>query len=58
MAGTGNPEHLLWLDGPGIRILAELAGVGLVAGDEEQWTRGNRVDIVEGVEVHELEAAG
>ena len=41
-----------------VRVFAELDGVRLFARDEQHGARGNRLDVRERVEVHELDVAG
>lgn len=54
VAGTRDPDQLLGLGSTPVGILAELARVSLVTGDEEQGTGRDGVDVIEGVEVEEL----
>lgn len=57
VAGTLYPVDLLRLPCPSVGVLAELAGMRDVAGDEEHWSGRDRLDVVEGIEVHEFDQA-
>lgn len=58
VTGAADPDQFLRLGRPLVGILAELARVRLIAGDEEHRTRRDRLDVVERVEIHELDVAG
>jgi MmyB-like transcription regulator ligand binding domain len=51
VAGTGNEHQLLGFGGELVGLLAELAGVRLVTGDEQHRARTDRLDVFERVEV-------
>ena len=57
MAGPGDHDQLLGFSGELVSLLAELAGVSLIAGDEQHGARGDRLDVFERVEVHESDVA-
>lgn len=57
MAGARDPDQLLGLGSLRVSILAELARVRPVARYEEQRSRRDDVDVVEGVKVVELDLA-
>src|SRR3954452_22221689 len=42
VAGTGNDLQLLWFGGELVGLFADLAGMGLVAGDEQHGARRDR----------------
>src|SRR3954466_5617741 len=50
-------EQLLRLGGELVGVLAELDGMCLLARDEHQRTRRNRLDVVERIEIHEFDIA-
>ena len=54
MTGSGHNVKLFRLGSTAIGILAELPGMGYLAGDEEQRPWRNTFDIVERIEVHKL----
>lgn len=58
MPRAGNPGQFLRFGGTMVGLLAELSGVRLIASDEQQRSRGNRLDIVEWIEIHEPDFAG
>ncbi len=58
MPCTGDEEQLLRLGSTLVGIFAEFPGMRLVACDEEQGARRDRLDIHERVEIHELDIAG
>lgn len=58
MTGTRNPHQLLRLGSTLVGILAELTRVRLIAGNEQQRPRRDGLNVIEGVEVHELGVAG
>ena len=58
MARARHEDQLLRLRRALIRVLAELAGVRLIARDEQQRTRRDRLDVVERVKVREFDVAG
>src|SRR4051794_38135126 len=57
MARTRNQQQFLGLGGTLVRVLAELPGMRLVARDEQHRARGDRLNVIERVEVHELHVA-
>lgn len=57
VASTRYPDQLLGLSSKPMGLLTEFARVGLVTGDEEEGSRRNSVDVVEGVKVEELDLA-
>jgi hypothetical protein len=57
VCGAGHDVEVLRF-GPLVGILAELAGVGLVACDEQHRAWRDRLDVTERVEVRELDVAG
>ena len=58
VAGVRDDDQFLRLAGELVGVFAELEGMGLIAGDEEQRAGRNRLDVVERIEVHELDVAG
>src|SRR4051794_34146037 len=40
-----------------MRLFAELPGMGIVPSDEKHRTRGDRFDVFERIEIHELDVA-
>ena len=58
MPGVGHDQQRLGLRGTGVGVLAEFTGVGIGAGNQQQRAWGDRLDVVERVEVHELHVAG
>src|SRR6516165_8885967 len=57
VAGTRDNDQFFGLAGQPVSLFAELSGMGVLTRDEQHRTRGNRPDVVEGVEVHELDVA-
>src|ERR1051326_2402865 len=57
MTGAGDDEEFLWLTGKAVSLFAELSRVGELTCDEKHWTRRDRLDVLEWVEVHELHVA-
>ena len=58
MPGSGDDIQFLRFRREPVRVFAELDGVRLFARDEQHGARGNRLDVRERVEVHELDVAG
>src|SRR3954465_749337 len=58
VTGAGNDDQFLGLSSEGVGVLAELAGVRVLPGDEQHRSRRDCLDVVEGIEVHELDVAG
>ena len=57
MPGSGDDIQFLRFRREPVRVFAELDGVRLFARDEQHGARGNRLDVRERVEVHELDVA-
>src|SRR6516162_2837089 len=57
VASARNDEQFFGLAGQPVSLFAELSGMGGLAGDEKHRTRGNGLDVVERVKVHELDVA-
>lgn len=58
MPGARYQQQLLGFAGEAVGFVAELAGVGVLAGDEQHRPRCDGLDVVERIEVHELDVAG
>ena len=58
VVGAGDDEEALGFGGAAVGVFAELAGVGLGAGDEEDGAGTDEVEVLEGIEVHEADVAG
>ena len=55
MAGVGNDDQFLWLTGKPVSLFTELSGMSSLARYEKHGTRRNRLNVSEGVEIHELD---
>src|SRR2546430_2811170 len=55
VSGVGNGDQFLWLTGKPVSLFTELSGMSSLARDEKHGTRRNRLNVSEGVEIHELD---
>jgi hypothetical protein len=58
VTGARNNEKFFGLTGKPVGILTELSGMRVFTRDEKHRTRGNRLNVIERVEIHELNVAG
>ena len=55
VSGVGNDDQFLWLTGKPVSLFTELSGMSSLARYEKHGTRRNRLNVSEGVEIHELD---